>query len=231
MVNTKLLSIIFALVALHVFLMHSQAIAQNNSLHKRQSTNGSGYTPPLTMAQANIIRSMPVEPRRISVNDIIQIRVNELARMTFEGEQQRRKNALINATLFDWVRLNGFSKLEAVGEEGNDPTIQAQLQHLNRAEGEIETTERLTFNIAARVADVRPNGNLILEAHKEVKVNQEVFRVALTGVCRQEDIAADGVILSSSIVDLKILKKDQGTARDSYKRGWLQRAFDRINPF
>ena len=150
------------------------SFAQNNSLH-RQQVNRNGYTPPLTMQQANMIRAQPVEPRKISMNDIIQIRVNELARMTVEGESQRRKNASINAVLLDWVRLNGLNKLEAVGNGANDPTVQGQLQQLYRAEGEIETTERLTFNIAAKVADVRPNGNLVLEAHKEIRVNQEVL--------------------------------------------------------
>lgn len=202
---------------------------QNNSLHNLGTTNG--RTIPLTMEQANIIRSQPVQPRTITVNDIVQIRVNELARMTVEGEGQRRKISSINAVLMDWVRLNGLTKLEPTGQDGNDPTIQAQLQQLYRAEGEIETTERLTFNIAARVADVRPNGILVLEAHKEIQVNNEIWKVALTGMCRQQDIGADGVVVSSSVVDLTIRKKDEGMVRDSYKRGWLMKAIDRYTPF
>ena len=88
-----------------------------------------------------------------------------------------------------------------------------------------------SFNIAATVVDIRPNGSLVLEARKNIRINDNLWETALTGICRPEDIAPDNVILSRDLIDLEILKEDRGHLRDGYKRGWFSRWFDRVQPF
>lgn len=206
------------------------ASAQNNSLY--QAMNSSGQTRPLTMSQGNLIRQVPLAPRPIGRHDIFTVRIEELSRFSSEGDMQRRRTMSILGVMQDWVRLNGLTKAERTQQTtGLDPRVQGQFQDQIRSQGDIETAERLTLNLAVEVVDVRPNGNLVLEGQKEIRINEETWIVRLTGTCRQEDIGADRVILSENILDLNIERELAGVVRDSYRPGWLIRGFDKISPF
>ncbi|HEU0068947.1 MAG TPA: flagellar basal body L-ring protein FlgH, partial [Nitrospiraceae bacterium] len=112
-----------------------------------------------------------------------------------------------------------------------DQRIRGQLQQILRASSEVESRESLTLNIACTIADIRPNGDLILEGHKQIRVNDDVWEVSLSGICRHEDVGPDNVVLSRNIVDLMLDKRERGGVRDGYKRGWLLRWMDEWQPF
>jgi flagellar L-ring protein precursor FlgH len=170
-------------------------------------------------------------PKEIKVHDIVTIRVDLGAQVISEAEMQRRKNATYDALLNNWVVLNGLKSVKPSPQSDGDPRVQGNLNQLYRATGELETVESLKFEIAAKVAAVLPNGNLVLEAHRQVINNDEVWMHSLTGVCRREDIGPGNIILSEDIADLQISKREHGHVRDSYKRGWFTLWLDRFNPF
>ncbi len=89
----------------------------------------------------------------------------------------------------------------------------------------------MQFRITAKVDDIRPNGTLVLEAHQEIKNNNEVWVQKLTGLVAREDILPNKTVLSEKIADLKIEKCENGHVRDAYKRGWLTRWVDEWKPF
>ncbi len=212
-----------------VLLSSGAAWGQNNSLFRRVEVER--VAPMNRLENTSWIHIPPPPPRQIEVEDIIYIRVNEIQRMSSDGEINRRKNALYDAILSDWIVLNGLRSVKPSPQSDGDPRIQGKLNELYRAEGELETSERLTLNIAAKVVDVQPNGNLVLEARKQVQNNNEVWEVALTGICRASDVNEDNLILSDRIYDLRIYKRELGHVRDSYRRGWLHRWLDQFSAF
>ena len=159
------------------------------------------------------------------------IRVDLGAQVISEAEMQRRKNATYDALLNNWVILNGLKSVKPSPQSEGDPRVQGNLNQLYRATGELETVESLKFEIAAKVAAVLPNGNLVLEAHRQVVNNDEVWMHSLSGVCRREDIGPGNIVLSEDIADLEVSKREHGHVRDSYKRGWFTLWLDRFNPF
>ena len=173
----------------------------------------------------------PTLPRQIKIHDRVTVRVDELASMTQEGEIDRRKTASYSAVLQDWISLIGLKAIKPNAQSDGDQTIAGKLQQLYRAEGDIEAREALTLNIACTVADIRPNGDLVLEGHKQIRINDNFWEVSLTGVCRHEDVGPDNVVLSRNIADLKLDKRERGHVRDSYKRGWFVRWLDEFHPF
>lgn len=203
--------------------------AQNNSLYQAQDL--SGRQVPLTMQQSSLIYSAAPEARAFQMQDIVQVRVDELARTSSQGRNDQRKNASFNAILNNWIRLNGISKAEIDEMEDGNPQIRGSVQETYRAENQVETTERLTLNIASRIVDIRPNGNLVIEGHKEVRINDQVWRVSLTGICRQQDIGRDNTITSDRVIDFRLAKHESGATRDGYRRGWFKTAYDRWAPF
>lgn len=170
-------------------------------------------------------------PKQIRVNDFISIRVEELSRVQSEGQMERRKTNQYDAILLDWIRLVGLKAIKPSPQSDGDQRVRGQTLQTYRAEGELETRESLVFNITAKIVDIRPNGNLVLEAHRQLKVNNEAWDYSLSGECRREDVLPDNTVLSRHIADLRIEKRDRGHVRDSYRRGWFQRWFDQLQPF
>jgi flagellar L-ring protein precursor FlgH len=214
----------------------SNAVAQFNTPSSslfRQGGQAANYPPGSVPTLSNSSWTyVPVpEPEPIELHDIVTIRVQELARAASEGEVDRRKTALYNAVLLDWVKVLGFDLLKPQQQADGDQQIQGQLTQTYRAEGEIDTEEFLEFNIAAEVADIRPNGTVVLEAHRTINVNNESWEYSLSGVCRASDIGEGNILLSRDIADLRIDKRERGHVRDSYRRGFVTKFLDILAPF
>ena len=206
----------------------SQALGQNSSLYQR--VRATGEVAPLTLQEGSpYYRHLP-PPKELRVNDLVTIRVDIKSQTSSEGEAERRRNLLYDAVLRDWVILKGLD-VKPSPQSGGDPRIQGQINGLFRAEGEVETTERVAFNITATIADIRPNGTMVLEAHKTVQVNDMAWDYSLAGICRKEDIAPNNVLLSDHIAELSVYKRERGQVRDSYKRGWLLTFWDSVRLF
>jgi flagellar L-ring protein precursor FlgH len=202
---------------------------QNSSLYQREPVPARAPSQDLERGSWTYI---PVaEPEPIAINDIVIVRVDELARMTSEGDMERRKNALFDAVLDNWVYLDGLKAIRPSPQSDGSPRARGQLQQLYRAEGEMETRESLALNIACRIADIRPNGNLVLEGHKQLRVNNEVWEVSLSGVCSRDAVGPDRLVLSRQINDLKLDKRERGHVRDTYRRGWLLYWWDQVRLF
>jgi flagellar L-ring protein precursor FlgH len=170
-------------------------------------------------------------PKEVRVQDIITIRVDLGTRMTADAEWQRRRNGRYDAILNDWVVLMGLRAVKPAPQSDGDQRIQGNLNLLDRAQGELETSETLKFEIAATVASVLPNGNLVLEAHRTIRNNHEYWLHSLSGICRREDVGPGNVVLGKDLANLQIEKRELGQVRDSYQRGWLTRLWDEFTPF
>jgi flagellar L-ring protein precursor FlgH len=189
--------------------------------------------PGLTLENSSFLyRELPPEarPRELGVNDIITVLVDYRTRFLSEGDAESRKTAFLKASLKDWIQLKDGSLKPAAQNDG-PPTINGTLQGQYRAESDIETRDSLTFRIAAKIVDIRPNGNLVLEAHQKIRVNEEELRISLTGIVRREAIQADRTVTSDAITELVIAKDEKGQVHDNYARGWLKQLYDKFHFF
>ena len=169
-------------------------------------------------------------PRQLQEQDIITVLVDFNSRFLSEGDAENRKTANLIAVLADWVQLDSGSLKPAVQADG-DPTITGTLNSQYRAESDVELRDSLTFRMAAKIVDIRPNGNLVIEGHQEIRNNEERWRISITGVVRREAIQADRTVRSDSIAELRIDKEEMGQVRDGYARGWFTQWYDKYKPF
>jgi flagellar L-ring protein precursor FlgH len=98
-------------------------------------------------------------------------------------------------------------------------------------EGTVERSSAFSTTIAARVTSVLPNGDLVIEASKEVEVNREKQTMALSGIIRVKDITGGNLVSSSDIAELKVRLTGKGFIADANKPGWLFRFLQKVLPF
>jgi len=85
--------------------------------------------------------------------------------------------------------------------------------------------------ITAKVVEILPNGNLVLESRKEITVNNEKQILVFQGMARPEDIAMDNSIMSDKVADSRVFFVGDGVLQDKQRPGWLVRLLDKIWPF
>jgi len=217
---------ISALVALSIAGL---ANAQDASLFLRAPQNSQG----LSLENSSFLyRQLPPEarPRELQKHDIITVLVDFRSRFLSEGDAQNRKRSNLTAVLADWIKIEGGSLKPAPQSDG-DPTVSGTLNSQTRVQSDVELSDSLTFRMGAEVVDIRPNGNLVIEGHLNIRNNEEHWQISLTGIVRREAIQADRTVSSDSITQLSIDKKELGQVRDGYARGWLARYYDRFKPF
>jgi len=217
------------LLATALLLPVATSFAQESSIYYRDQNGG------IPLASSSLIYSdanrMLLQPKVHKVNDLVTIRVNESSNFTSEGEVDRRNVSSVDARLQNWVELDGLNLQTSPKSETDLPRARGNYNLQSRANGEITTRDLLVYNVTARIVDIRPNGNLVLEARKTMRVDDEIIENSLTGTVRAEDIPPNNVVLSEKLAELAINRRTVGHVRDSYKRGWLTRFWDGVNPF
>lgn len=199
--------------------------AQTSSLYQRDKESGH-----ITLANSSLIYREVLPPREIKLNDLVTVVVIESSQLISEGEFDGRKRESLDADLQNWIALDGLNIGPAPQNNGN-PRATGLYNSQFRAEGQLETREALKFSITARVVDIRPNGNLVLEARKQIKIDDEIWENSLTGIVRREDVDPRNRVTSDAIAELSINRRTVGHVRDSYRRGWLNKLYDRFSPF
>ncbi len=216
-------------IVLVILCVVSDVTAQSSSLLRQDlPVTGKG---PLLLDQASWMYQQLPPAQEIREQDIVTIRVDIKSQMFSDGEVERRKNALYDLRLTDWITLDGLKQIKPARMEDGDPRIRGQLDQQYRAQAEMETRESLKFDIAAKVVDIRPNGDLVLEAHQLIRINEEQWDYALTGVCSRQAIGPGFVVLSKDVAELQISKRERGVVNDGYRRGWFTRWLDTLHAF
>lgn len=105
-------------------------------------------------------------------------------------------------------------------------------EHSFAGSGVSQQSNKLSGSITVTVAEVLPNGNLVVRGEKWLTLNQGDEYVRLSGIVRPVDIFADNSVPSTKIADARIEYGGKGAVADSNVMGWLSRFFQgRFWPF
>jgi len=80
-----------------------------------------------------------------------------------------------------------------------------------------------TARITAMVMDVLPNGNLVIEGRREIRIDNEVKTIEFSGVVRAYDVAPDNSIESELVADARLSYEGRGDMTDSTNRTGIGR--------
>jgi flagellar L-ring protein precursor FlgH len=171
------------------------------------------------------------EPEVIGVNDLVTIIVRISKSAKSDAKLDSKKDWSHEWELAKWIRYSDVNGIvPALFTEGI-PAVEFEYGNDYQGDGSYDRKDELTTRVQARVIDVKPNGNLVLEAKNDVAFGEESYMVTLTGECRSDDVSPQNTVLSSQVADLAVRVRDHGAVNDASRRGWLMRGLDLMRPF
>ncbi len=142
------------------------------------------------------------------VNDLIVIRVLEQTSSQAAGTVKSARNFSANSSL---------TKIP-IGKVGAASNLQNLFspKSSNALDGQAQTASSSQLNTAltGRVIEVLPNGVMVVEAIREVEMNNDRQSLVLRGLVRPGDVAADNSVFSTSLANLEIELKGKGVIHD-----------------
>ncbi|MEW6433348.1 MAG: flagellar basal body L-ring protein FlgH [Myxococcota bacterium] len=163
--------------------------------------------------------------RALRVNDLVVVKVEELADSRRQADTDLRRSAKFESDVAAFLQAAGQPQA-SVGA-GLSGGAQSSFQGL----GSTRRSERLVATVPALVRKVLPNGNLFIEGHRVVLVNQEEHHFYLSGVVRPIDIDQQNSVKSSLLADAEVEFTAVGNLSDNERQGWLTRFVNWVWPF
>ncbi len=199
--------------------------ARMAALARNDAANGS-----LWVENATSLSEMFINARARRVGDIVTIRIVETSSAKNKASTDTDRTTSMN------IGLNSFFGLEQEYPASHpffNPFGSAQGSYESEFEGSGSTVRSgaLEAYISARIVQILPNGNFVIEGNREVRVNNENQIITLTGVVRPRDISGENVIQSTYIADARISYSGSGVVNDQQRPGWLIRILDNVWPF
>ena len=183
-------------------------------------------TPPAPASGPSIdwVSNLGLDRRARAVNDLVTIRVIENIEGTGAADSALDKNSKAAAGV---SQMFGAEKaLPSAVDPSNLVGAASGTQF--KGSGATSRSGTLSATITARVLEVLPNGDLVLEGAREIEINGDRQMVVLTGVARPRDVSDQNVVLSPSIGQLRIRYFGRGLMKDNLKPGWLVRVLNKV---
>jgi len=167
------------------------------------------------------------------LNDLVTVLIVENVSGSKKAETKTAKDSTLDAGIdtFFGAPLNmNLNNLYGKGSTFS-PSVGSSFKNDFQGTGETTREGSLKGTITARVIDVLPNGNLVIESRKEVTLNYEKQVLVLKGIIRPDDISTNNTIYSTKVADARIFLVGDGVIDSKQVSGWLGSIVDRIWPF
>ena len=142
-----------------------------------------------------------------NINDVIVIQVVESTTATQDGVVKSARTFSANSSI---AALGGAVKtsngLQNIFSPSSTRTLDGQAQ--------TSSNSVLNTSLAGRVVDVLPNGYLVVEAVRDIEMNNQHQRVIIHGVVRPGDLGPDNTVLSTAVSNLEVELQGKGVISD-----------------
>ncbi len=226
--------------ALTALLLTAVTLAGCNATPRRDPSYAASLPAPLEVPQARQAASGAIyqagydvvlfeDSRARRIGDILTIRLTESTNATKSQSNDIAKNqdtSVTNPTLLGANPAFALPGVLPLSDTLNN-SLETSLASNSAFSGESDTAQRnsLTGDISVTVADVLPNGNLLVRGEKRLNLNSGNEYVKISGIVRPFDIAANNTVPSTKVADATIIYTGEGAEADAGKIGWLARFF------
>jgi len=163
----------------------------------------------------------------------------------YEGWRARRVGDPLTIVLVERTAASksSGSKLDSNGGFGVTPPSTGPLDLFDRTDlsvsgdrnfkgqGSANQANSLTGEVSVTVAEVYPNGTMLVQGQKRVTLNRGDEWVRIRGLVRVADVDRDNRVASTRVADAQISYTGKGDVARAGRQGWLGRFFQVISPF
>ena len=187
----------------------------------------------------------PIRPLEPAANALPtgSILGNSMHMSLFQGQRQWRVGDIITVVLNESTQASRNSSLITERKSTNDALASSWTNSLlspngfwgdvrgdidlNAAEigtegvGTAAQANALSGVITAMVAEVLPNGNLIVEGRKQLSLTEGAEFIQIRGVVRTRDVQPDNTVSSMRMAQAQISYRGTGNLAESTQPGWI----------
>jgi flagellar L-ring protein precursor FlgH len=167
---------------------------------------------------------LPRASVELRANDLITIRVVENVTGLGSADSNLDKSSSASASLPNLFGLE--SRLPGAINPANLVGFGASTTF--QGGGSTTRTGQLSAVLTARVEEVLPNGDLLVQGVREIEINGDRQMLVLSGVVRPSDISPGNVVQSTAIGQMRIRYFGRGLIKDNLSPGWLVRILNKI---
>ena len=157
--------------------------------------------------------------RQWRVGDIITVVLNESTQASRNSSLVTERKATNDALSSSWTNAllspNGFW-----GDVRGDIDLTAA-EIGSEGVGTAAQANALSGVITAMVAEVLPNGNLIVEGRKQLSLTEGAEFIQIRGVVRSRDVQPDNTVSSMRMAQAQISYRGTGNLAESTQPGWI----------
>jgi flagellar L-ring protein FlgH len=171
------------------------------------------------------------DQRASEVGDILTVNLSISDSADLDNKTTRARNDKEDADLTNLLGLeNELTKMlpQAIVPAN---TVSLGTVHSTEGTGAIGRAETIEVTLAGIITQILPNGNLVIFARQELKVNFEMREVMVTGVVRPEDIDYANTIEHDKIAEMRVAYGGRGTLSDLQQPRIGTQAIDILFPF
>lgn len=241
-----------ASIVMTTFLLLSTSTAIAGTTDESQPTPGTTTSSLLVKAQANppapvdgadephALRDVSLfaieeaKPPTFHKHDLIQIVVRETSRARSKQKLKSEKEYELKGEISAWPDFSLRDLLDlriGAGRTTDLPQLGLSFENEFEGKGDYERRDDFTARITAEVIEVLPNGNLVLEARSQIKMDEEVSTMKVTGTCSPESVSPANTVFSHNLHDLKIEKINTGELKKANQKGFIAKILDAVFAF
>jgi len=179
-----------------------------------QGTDRQALQPGSLWTPTSLFSDLTSDLRARRVGDIITIVVHENLSAVSSGTAKTQRNSTLQANI---TAAGGITRatgpLANLANAGTTRTLDGQ--------GATTRATTLTATISAVVTQVLPNGSLVIQGTKNVKINSENQILGLRGLVRPVDLDTTNTISSDRVAQMDLQVNGKGIVGDQVKQPFI----------
>jgi len=154
--------------------------------------------------------------------------VGDVITVTLSEKTVSKKSSGVAVKKNSATDMNAGTLLGAVDPSYKGLSLENSIAHNRTFSGDADADQSnsLEGNITVTVAEILPNGNLIVRGEKWITLNRGDEFIRISGIIRPDDIAPDNTVVSTRLANAKISYSGTGTLADSQTMGWFSKFFN-----
>lgn len=176
-------------------------------------------------------RSFFNDQRAAKIGDILTVNIEIQDSAQVNNTTARSRTSNTEAGIQALLGLDGVIQNALPGTPSLDPAVGFDSTTSSNGTGSVNRQENVNLTVAAVITDRLPNGNLVIGGRQEVRINNELRELLVSGVIRPEDVGADNTIEHTKIAEARISYGGRGDISQVQRDKYGKLLYDQVAPF